>query len=282
LPSLRDIRSRIRSVRDIQQITRAMKMVAAAKLRRAERAMEAAHSYSQELDGLAVKLLARRRLHPLLEPGEGPRLLVLFSSDKGLCGGFNAQAVRAALAEIREHAGRGEGNGGTRVVAIGRQGAAGLLRAGVEVERVERSFFDGFDYGTSEEFSSGLARQFESGEAGEVVCVYPTARGVEVEGLLPVALEPAGEAGVEYLFEPDEATVLDAALRQRTHMRFFAVATESEAAEYRARMLAMDAASTNAGELIESLTLDYHRARQSAITKEILEIAGGAEALRGG
>lgn len=277
MPSLRDIRERIRSVRDIQQITRAMKMVAAAKLRRAERTMEAAVAYSRELDGLAARLLARRRTHPFLAAGTGPRLLVAFSSDKGLCGGFNAQVVRATLAELEATPDRG-----ARVVAIGRRGAVGLARAGVEPDRVERDFFADFDYAKSAGFSQELVEAFEGGEAGEVTCIYQTARGVVVERLLPVRLEPAEEAGPDYLFEPGEEEVLDALLRQRTHTRLFAIAATSEAAEHRARMLAMDAASTNAGELIASLTLDYHRARQAAITKEILEIAGGAEALRGG
>jgi len=285
MPSLQDIRRRIASVKGTQKITRAMKMVAAAKLRRAQDSLLRARPHAYALRGLAARVAAGAGGgHPLLAPGRGDAVcLIVVTSDRGLCGGFNANIVNAAMRALEEgFAGRP-----VELVVVGRKGLEALRRRPCVIRASHAGVFEKRASSAHERIIAAAAADFLSGRCAEVHCLYnefksAISQRVTVERLLPFEApgdDGAAPSAVPYLFEPDEAAVLSALVTENLHVQMNRILLESAASEQGARMAAMDAATKNAGEVMERLTLKYNRARQDAITREVVEVVSGVEAL---
>ncbi|MBI4588788.1 MAG: ATP synthase F1 subunit gamma [Candidatus Rokubacteria bacterium] len=285
MATLRDIRRRIRAVQSTQKITRAMKLVAAAKLRRAqERIIEArpyAHQLSDLLGNLALRTSPDR--HPLLARRDGGRRqIVIITADKGLCGAFNPNVVRSSRGVIRQTP-----EAGLMLVVVGRKARDYYRRRPWTIRSQMVGFFDRLAYSHAAELSRGLIESYLTEEADEIHLIYNEFRSVAVqrvvrEQLLPItpATASAEAAVVDYLYEPSADSVLAALLPKHVTTQVYRALMESLAAEYGARMTAMEAATKNAAEMIDLLTIQYNKARQERITKELLDIVGGAEALR--
>ena len=292
MPNLIDIRRRIRSVKSTQQITKAMKMVAASKLRRSQERVLAARPYARTLGAtlasVAGRLPARddgAPVHPLLAQREERKVvLVVVTGDKGLCGAFNTNVNRVAGAFLREKRGAGVE---VSLVTLGRKAVDFWKRRTVPVLDARPGLFQRFGYDTASEVARSLAARFTGGEVDAVYVVYNEFKSVisqvvGVKRLLPIELGEleATDAGTDYLFEPGPDVILGRLLPRHVEFQLFRVLLESNAAENAARMTAMESATKNAGEMIDSLTLTYNRARQAKITKELIEIVSGAEALK--
>jgi len=272
--STRDIRNKIRAVRNIEQICRAMKTVASIRLRRTEQRLEAARPYCEGLASLAGRLAALLPDHPLLAPRPAGRTgLILFTSDRGLCGGYNAGAVRRALSlgEAEQVA----------VFAVGRRGQMHMARRGYAI--VDRIIPLGGepDLRLVARLADRVGQRYWSGELDRVVLVYSKFLGgarfqVRADTALPI--EPQAIAYHEAIFEPALPDLLPGLLERYLRSRLVAAALESSASEHAARVSAMTAATDNAEEMIRDLTLDYNQARQAGITRELTEIVSTAEA----
>lgn len=291
--SVRDIRRRINSVKNMRQITKAMEMVAAAKLRRAQTQVTASRPFTNKLREVLARLVSAARKsqesgrieHPLLEVREPKRVLyVVVTADRGLAGGYNANIIRQLQGiledETRELA----------VVAIGRKGRDFLRKSGIEPLREYVNMGDEVAFSDARAIARELMDDFTSGRFDEINLLYTefvsavTQRPI-VERLLPVEEpaqqdeEGAGEVAVEYIYEPSPEQVINILLPRFVETEVYGALMEAKASELGARMTAMRNASDNATEMIEELTLNYNRARQAGITKEISEIVGGAEAI---
>lgn len=292
MPNLIDIRRRIRSVKSTQQITKAMKMVAASKLRRSQERVIAARPYAGTLEAtlasVAGRLPARpdgAPAHPLLAQREEKKVvLVVVTGDKGLCGAFNTNVNRAAGAFLREKAAAGVE---VSLVTLGRKATDFWKRRSVPVLESRPGLFQRFDYAAAAEIARSLAARFTGGEFDAVHVIYNEFKSVISQvvarrQLLPIELSGLGGegGGTDYVFEPGPDVILGRLLPRHVEFQLFRVLLESNAAENAARMTAMEAATKNAGEMIGSLTLVYNRARQAKITKELIEIVSGAEALK--
>ncbi|MGZ6970861.1 MAG: ATP synthase F1 subunit gamma [Thermoanaerobaculia bacterium] len=290
MASLIDIRRRIRSVKNTQQITKAVKMVAASKLRRSQDRAIASRPYATTLEATLRSVASRvspredgAPVHPLLAMREEKNvILVVVSGDKGLAGGFNTNVNRAVAAFVREAPGRGIAN--LHLVALGKKANDFWRRRPVEILEA-RAGLAGLGVTATAEIARSLAARFASGEADAVYVVSNEFRSaisqvVRTKRLLPVALDEAGPAqgGVDYLYEPSPEEILGILLPRFLEFQMYRVLLESQAAFFAAQMTAMDSASKNAGDMIDSLTLTYNRARQARITKELIEIVSGAAA----
>lgn len=286
MPSLIDLRRRIRAVRSTQQITKAMKMIAASRLRRAQERMMSFRPYSDQARRLVRSVATRvdASRHPLLQarPGSPAVLLVVMTSDKGLCGSFNTNVLKQAGQFIA-------GSPGRRVVLalVGRKGRDFFRRRGFPVCFEAVNVFGRVRYEDAQDLARVAIDQFVSGAVGEVHVVFNEFRSVlqqrvTVESLLPLARIEApgpGETPLDYLYEPSPAAILDELLPRTVEIELFRAMLESAAAEHAARMTAMDAATKNSAEVIDQLTLYMNKVRQAAITREIIEVVSGAEAL---
>ncbi len=294
MPSLLDIRRRIRAVKSTQQITKAMKMVAASKLRRAQDRIQHGRPFAMQmrrvLSGLATRVDAAA--HPLLDERKAPRangkvLLLVITADRGLCGSFNANVIKAAANFITERPDRPVALG-----LIGRRGRDYYAKRGFEmlIERI--NLFAKLFFGDAQEIAKTAMDAFTSGQVDAVHMVYNEFKSVlqqrvVVEQLLPIprAEIEAGEAPapgtppVDYLYEPTPEELFKTLLPRHVEVQVYRALLESNAAFYAAQMTAMDAATRNSGEMIESLTLYMNKVRQAAITREIIEVVSGAEAL---
>ena len=289
MPTLRDIQRRIRSVQSTQKITRAMKLVAASKLRRAQERILAARPYAgkmAELLGNLVSAAAEGAPHPLLEQREGPRRqIVIITADRGLAGAFNSNVIRRAVDFIRQ-----SNAAEVTLVVVGRKGRDFFRRRGHPIKHEMLGFWDRLAYSHACELADFFIAQYLEGEVDEVHLIYNEFRSVAVQRpvrqqLLPIPKTEAGaDAGqpVDYIYEPSAESILGDLLPRHVRMQVFRALMESLAGEYGARMTAMEAATKNAKEMIEILTIQYNKARQEKITKELLDIVGGAEALKQG
>jgi len=288
MPTLRDIQRRIRSVQSTQKITRAMKLVAAAKLRRAQDRILAARPYAGKMKELLGNLVAGAdgAIHPLLEQREGPRRqVVIVTADKGLAGAFNSNVLRRSLEFIRS-----SNTQEVTLVVVGRKARDFYRRRQWSIKRDMLGFWDRLAYGHAQELADYFMQQYLAGEVDEVHLIYNEFRSVAVqrpvrEQLLPIprAEDGAGTgADVDYIYEPNPETILGDLLPRHVRMQVYRALMESLAGEYGARMSAMEAATKNAKEMIDVLTIQYNKARQEKITKELLDIVGGAEALKQG
>jgi F-type H+-transporting ATPase subunit gamma len=284
--TLRDIQRRIRSVQSTQKITKAMKLVAAAKLRRAQERITAARPYAIKMGELLSDLVGRTDgdAHPLLaRRTTGRTRLVVITADKGLCGAFNSNILRASLAFLREH-----GPADLTLVVVGKKARDFYRRREWLVKAEMLGFFDRLAYSHAQELAGDLMSAYLAEEVDEVHLMYNEFRSVAVQRvsrqqLLPIQAEAAEGAGAgagDYIFEPSSDAILASLLPRHVTTQVFRALMESVAGEYGARMTAMESASKNAKEMIDVLTIQYNKARQERITKELLDIVGGAEALR--
>ena len=292
MPSLKDLKIRINSVKSTQKITSAMKMVAAAKLRRAQENAEAARPYAERMErmlgSLAGSMAGREGAPPLLA-GNGRdqvHLIVVMTSDKGLCGGFNSSIVRAARRKIRELREQGKE---VKIFAVGRKGRDQLRRdlGGLIIGHLEDVGRPRLSFAVAAKLGDRLATGFAAGEFDVCHIVYNKFKSamtqiVTFQQLIPFALPADGTASasdVVYDYEPDETEILEALLPRNLGVQLYRALLENGASEEGARMTAMDSATRNAGEMINKLTIFYNRSRQAYITKELIEIISGAEAL---
>jgi len=294
--SLRAIRTRIRSVRNTQKITKAMKMVAAAKLRRAQDAVVRARPYAQLIDEMLAQLaLAREQAdlppHPLMAVRPPRRAeVVLMTSDRGLCGGFNSNIIRRGQRFLIEEGAEFER---IQFSTVGKRGRDFARKRGIQTRKDYLGFFGRLRYAQAREIADDLIVAYERDELDAVYLLYNEFKSAIVQQISLVQLlplkpraqvqRPPGEAGFitpEHIFEPSRPEVLQSLLPRYLAMQIWRALLESEASEHGARMTAMDSATKNASEMIGRLTLDYNRARQAAITKELMEIVSGAEALK--
>lgn len=286
MATLKIIRKRITSIRNTQQITKAMKMVSAAKLRRAQEAALLARPYADKMNEILINLSARvsRSAHPLLATREEKRIqLVLVTSDRGLCGGYNANLVRAAEAFIRQHGAGKE----ILLVLVGRKGADYYRRRRGETGERYLNFLSTPAEELAAVIAEKLITRFVDGETDAVYLIYSHFRSAlsqvpTVEKILPVALSETQEPEqlTEYLYEPGAEELLSSLLPRITEIKIQRALLEAIASEHGARMTAMDSATTNASKMMGSLTLQMNRARQASITRELMEIVGTAEALK--
>ena len=301
MPSLLDIRRRVRAVKSTQQITKAMKMVAASRLRRAQERIQQARPFAMQMRRVLNSLASRvdPTSHPLLDERTVPRaggktLLVVVTADRGLCGSFNTNVIKAASTFITETHGRQVSLG-----LVGRRGRDFFARRGFEVRYEQVNLFAHLKYENAKEIADAAIDAFTSGAVDRVFLAYNEFKSVMVqlvvvEQLLPIprgafggAAEPAdakpgpGDSGaaIEYLYEPAPEELFKHLLPSYVEVQVFRALLESNAAFYAAQMTAMDAATRNSGEMIEQLTLYMNKVRQAAITREIIEVVSGAQAL---
>jgi F-type H+-transporting ATPase subunit gamma len=292
MATLRDIRRRIRSVQSTQKITRAMKLVAAAKLRRAQERILEARPYATKMAELLGNLVASAGSdsHPLLEQREGPRRqLVIITADKGLAGAFNANIIRRSMEFIRESS-----TTALTLVVVGRKARDFYRRRQWTIKQDMVGFWDRLAYSHAADLADLFMAQYLAGEVDEVHLIYNEFRSVAVQRPVRVRLLPIPRAEdsqgaseqpeerVDYIYEPSPEAILGGLLPRHVRTQVYRALMESLAGEYGARMTAMEAATKNAKELIGVLTIQYNKARQEKITKELLDIVGGAEALRAG
>ncbi len=295
MPSLKDLRTRIRSVQSTQKITAAMKVVAASRLRRAQEQAEAARPYAQRMQRVLASLAARMAGMPGAPPllvgtgGQATHLLVIATSDRGLAGGFNASILREARRRIRELESAGKR---VMILTIGRKGRDGLRRdfgrlihdSLTDVGRRQISFDE------ARNIAERLLVLFRGGSFDTCSIIYnrfssAITQIVTVQQLIPFPVEAEAESAASgaatgvYEFEPSEEEILGELLPQNLAVQIYTALLENAASEQGARMTAMDNATRNAGDMIARLTLNYNRTRQAAITKELIEIISGAEAL---
>ncbi len=289
MPSLRDIQRRIRSVEKTQQITSAMRMVAAAKLRRAQDLIIAARPYAEKMYATLAEIGRREGggEHVLLEPRETKRVLelVVVTSDRGLCGAFNASAIKHAESVLRGH-----GKEFERVIVtpVGRKALEYFRKRGKTGE-AKWVGIPNIEVRHATAIAEHLSERFVGGEIDEARIVYNEFKSALTQTprndrLLPLAQEPEAEADASdapYEIEPDAKSLLDLLLPRALEFSIYRALLENQAGEHAARMTAMESATRNTEDLIKSLTLQFNRARQAAITKELVEIVTGAQALSG-
>ncbi|WP_088188724.1 ATP synthase F1 subunit gamma [Desulfosporosinus sp. FKA] len=279
MAGVRDIRRRIRSVRNMQQITKAMKMVSAAKLRKAQQKLIAARPYANQLQGVLERLSqAGDTVHPLLVKRPVQKVVyVLITSDRGLCGGYNANLIRKTTGLIAETPQE------VKLVTVGRKGRDFFRRGKIEFLAEFVALGDDPSFNQAKEIAKEVIRLYEQGEADEVYLLFTefvsaiTQRPSQVK-LLPIE-KPEGKQGKQYIFEPSPDEILASLLPKYVETQIFRSILEGKASEQGARMTAMSSATDNATDMIDRLSLAMNRARQAAITKEISEIVGGAAAL---
>ena len=289
MANLRAIRKRISSVKSTQQITRAMKMVSAAKLRRAQDGINAARPYARKMREVvqAVAGRAGSDAHPLLTAREAKKLaLLVVTSDRGLCGSFNAGLSRAVYRFLNEQRGAYEE---IALFVVGRKGRDFFRRREIPIRKEYLGVLGSVSRRHAETIANDLIGGFLAGEFDEVQIAFNEFRSaisqiVRFEKMFPIALESSGKTGgdeVDYLYEPSREEILATLLPKYVQTQILRVLLESVAGEHGARMTAMDSATKNSVDMISRLTLKMNRARQATITTELIEIVSGAEALKG-
>ncbi len=283
MPNLKQIKRRIGSVKSTQQITKAMKMVAAAKMRKATEAIERARPYAERLGEVLGRAAAGAGDldHPLLEQREVKKVLfVLVTADRGLCGGFNSNLIRRTQQLIRETPAGVE----PLLYCVGRKGYDFFKRRDTPIVEHLTGLFNDLDFSHATSIGARLRELYTAGEVDRVVLVFNEFKSavqqvMHEDELLPFSVEQGGEAHGETIFEPDAESLLGTLLPMTVNRVLWRVLLDSYAAEQGARMTAMESATDNAGEMLGQLTLQYNRSRQAAITQEIAEIVGGAAAI---
>ena len=285
MPSLLDLRRRIRAVKSTQQITKAMKMIAASRLKRAQDRVVAARPFAQRMQQVLNSLASRvdPDAHPLLRASgqaDDRPLLIIVTADRGLCGSFNANVIKAAGQFILA-----PGHPGIALGFVGRKGRDFFRRRGFEVRLEHTGIFQRLSFEHAAEIATTAIEEFVSGRATSVHLVYNEFKSVisqriVVEQLLPLPRPEAGTSGptIDYLYEPDPVEIFKALLPRHIQAQVYRALLESNAAFFAAQMTAMDAATRNSTEMIDSLTLYMNKVRQAAITREIIEVVSGAAA----
>jgi len=287
MANLRDIKKRIKSVKNTQQITKAMKMVSAAKLRRAEESVKQARPYANKMLGVlsSLALRADSSAHPLLARREVKKVAVIvITSDRGLCGAFNSGIIKKADSFLRLNKMNYESIG---LTVVGRKAADHYKRNGGQINKEHTNILYGFGYHTAAGIAGDIINAYTNEEVDEVYLLYNEYKSALVqeammERLLPITpLKGETEMSVvDYIYEPNKDSILEEILPKHVEIQVYRALLESIASEHGARMAAMDSATRNAKDMIGRLTLYYNRARQATITKELVEIVSGAEALK--
>jgi F-type H+-transporting ATPase subunit gamma len=291
MPSLKDLKLRIESIKSTRKITKAMQMVAAAKLRRAQDAAESARPYAERFNAVLGQLAASvggSDSAPLLLRGTGKddvQLLVVMTAERGLCGGFNSNIVKLAKQKIQSLKAAGKT---VKILTVGKKGREQLKReyADLFVGHVDLSEVKRIGYANAQDIAKDLLSRFDGGEFDVATIFYARFENVvsqvpTAQQIIPASFETTEEAGdaTLYDYEPDEETILEDLLPRGVATQIFAALLENGASEQGARMSAMDNATRNAGEMIDKLTIEFNRSRQAVITNELIEIISGAEAL---
>lgn len=293
MANLRDIRNRITSVNNTQQITKAMKMVAAAKLRKAQDRMTQTRPYANTLSSVIGRLIQGQELsHPLLRETNESKcsLVIVVGSDRGLCGGFNNNLFKEVELFIASNFEQGKETDGLSLITIGKKAIAYFGKRSYSIAAKHPGFFDNMEYELSSTLISEVMEDFIDKEIDEVYLAYNEFKSViaqnrKVEKILPLKAEDLVLADTDnsvhsdYIYEPDQKAIIDELLPKHIKMQLWKAVLESNASEQGARMTAMDSATENAKDLERSLRLKYNQVRQSAITTEISEIVSGAQAL---
>jgi F-type H+-transporting ATPase subunit gamma len=298
MATLREIRQRITGVKGTQKITKAMKMVAAAKLRRAQDAVIAARPYARKTKELFTHLSGVVEIagHPMFSPRPVARVaIIVVTADRGLCGAFNSNIIKTTIHHIDTNYRSLNESGNVSLVCIGRKGCDFFPKNNYNVALQRPGIFHDLNFGVAEGIITDVVNGFVGGSYDRVEIVYNEFKSIVqqrtvVEQLLPIettaVLSHPGEkpstSSVNYIYEPSAKEIIDALVPKHLNFQLWRALLESNASEQGARMTAMENATTNATDLIRSLQLSYNKARQAAITKELLEIVGGAEALQNG
>jgi len=289
MATLREIKRRINSVKSTQQITKAMKMVSAAKLRRAQENILAARPYAYKIRSMIQHLLEKIENpdDPLLQARPVRRvLMVIVTADRGLCGAFNSNIIRHTVAHISAFKDKE-----VSLLCVGKKGYDFFRKRDFNLSGNFINFFNELKFNHALEIADYLKNEFLTHRTDQIQMIYnefksPVQQNIVVEDYLPLKVAPVEETSglhslVDYIYEPSQEAILSALLPRHLNVQMWRILLESYAAEQGARMTAMENATENANEMIHDLTLHYNRARQAAITKEISEIVGGAEALKG-
>lgn len=284
MATLRQLRIRVSSIQNIQKVTNAMQLVAAARMRKAQEDILAARPYAEKLDSILHRLRGSVETdrHPMLKEREVSRVAVaVVASDRGLCGGFNASVFRRAVTEISELEGVD-----ADVIAVGRKARNYFGNRDYNVVKEHTDVFRNLEFGIASSIAQDLGNRFLSGEVDRVLLVYSQFQSVAhqvpvVQQLLPIVPEAVTEEEhmPEFLFEPDPDRLLAALIPKQVNFQVWRAFLESNAGEQAARMQAMDNATKNAGDLIEELSREVNKVRQTAITLELMDIIAGAEAV---
>jgi F-type H+-transporting ATPase subunit gamma len=290
MATLRDIRRRIKSVKKTSQITKAMQMVAAARLRRMQEYLNNAQPYAEKMEGIVHTLSSRvdKSLHPLFEQRDEPRKLelVVVSTDRGLCGGLNANLFRRVEVFLKENR---EKYHEISLYLIGQKARDYFRRRQKNIKASKTHLLGGkADFTIAVPIAKELITSFVTGETDEIGVFFNHFRSILIQrvlyqGVLPIQVDVAlegGEQGVDYIYEPGRDEIPKRLLPRYIEVQLYRIFLEAQTSEFAARMRAMDSATNNALEMIDRLTLTYNRARQAAITKELMDIVSGAEALR--
>ena len=292
MPSLKDLKNRIATVKSTRKITKAMQMVAAAKLRRAQDAAEAARPYAERFNAVMAGLAASAKdsaSAPKLLAGTGSdqtHLLVVMTAERGLCGGFNSSIVRTARADIEKLKAAGKT---VKIITVGKKGREQLKRdyGTLFVEHVDMTGINRVGYGDASKIAKNVLDRFDAGEFDVATIYYSRFESVisqvpTAQQIIPAKFDQVADANTDsnlYDYEPDEEAILADLLPRGVATQIFAALLENAASEQGARMSAMDNATRNAGDMIEDLTIEFNRSRQAKITNELIEIISGAEAL---
>ena len=289
MPTLREVRKRISGIKKTQKITKAMKMVAAAKLRRAQSSVVAARPYARKLAELLQHLAPNIDRGPgsLFEVRPPARVaIVVVTSDRGMCGAFNANIVKAVDRHITAEYGERPGRDRVTLFCVGRKGADFFGRRKYDISGRYLTVFSNLVFGQAKSVVREILGGYQRGEYDRVDLVYNEFKSVAhqrivIDQFLPLAadFEGSGNAGMDAIFEPSAHAIAEALIPTHLDFQFWRILLESNASEQGARMAAMENATENAAELIDTLQLQYNKARQASITKELLEIVSGAEAL---
>lgn len=289
MATLREIRRRITGVKNTQKITKAMKMIAAARLRRAQEAIVSTRPYARKLGALLRQLVAKidPSLNPLLVPREvKTELLIVVTGDRGLCGSFNSNLIKAAIQHMN-----GNKGASVRLLTVGKKGSDYFAKRGYDIVAKHNGIFHTLDFHHARAVIDQVTRGYLNGDFDKVEVIYNEFKSViqqrvVVEQLLPIPaaeVQPAeglrGLSQVDYIYEPSSVEIVNALVPRHLNFQMWRVLLESNAAAQGAQMTAMDNATENAADLIRELTLKFNNARQASITKELLEVVGGAEAL---
>ena len=283
MANIKEIKIRIESVKSTKQITNAMKMVAAANLRKAQDRIIKARPYANHVNDMlrTLKYKNSSNTHPLLADVEetGKTALIVVTSDRGLCGSFNFQIIKKALEYIKE-------NPDTDIICIGKKGYDFIKKRSDKIIKPYLNLFNEMNFSISKDVAQQIIELFLEQNYNKIEVLYnefksAIQQNIIVKQLLPIIpIESEELSKLDYLYEPDEDTIIEELGRKYVNVDVWRIMLESSAAEQGARMTAMDSATDNAAELIDMLTLTYNRARQAAITTEIIEIASGAEAIQ--
>lgn len=294
MPSLKEVRIRIASVKSTQQITSAMKMVAASKLRRAQNSIIKMRPYAAKLKEILQNLSANASdtdSNPYAKQRNLNKvLIVVFTSNRGLCGAFNSNVIKTSTQLFKERF-QDLDNDNIHLVTVGKKGTEFFTKRGYNVYSSHDSIYDALTWDNTVQIAESLMKQFTEGSYDRIILVYnqfknAASQKLTVENFLPVEAPSSADikiakSEIDYLFEPSKAEIVTELIPKSLKIQFYKALLDSFASEHGARMTAMHQATDNAGQLLKDLSLAYNKARQAAITKEILEIVSGAEALKG-